>query len=263
MKLLQFQIDAFASRVFEGNPATVVPVTEWLPDDLMQQIAMENQLSETAFFVPEGDRFLLRWFTPAKEVDLCGHATLATAHALFSEMGHPGDSIEFLTRSGVLTVKKVNSQLEMTFPLDTLEADESFRELVSDMIGAPVIELWAGREDWLAVIESEATLKAIQPDRRLLSKQERRGLIVTAKGESAEVVSRCFYPKLGIDEDPVTGSAHTTLAAYWCGQLGKSEFSARQISSRGGEVHCRLEGESVFLSGTAKTFLRGEIEVEI
>jgi len=123
--------------------------------------------------------------------------------------------------------------------------------------------LWAGREDWLAVIESEATLKAIQPDRRLLSKQERRGLIVTAKGESAEVVSRCFYPKLGIDEDPVTGSAHTTLAAYWCGQLGKSEFSARQISSRGGEVHCRLEGESVFLSGTAKTFLRGEIEVEI
>lgn len=263
MKLPQFQIDAFASRLFEGNPAAVVPLTEWLSDDLMQQIAMENQLSETAFFVPAEGQFRLRWFTPRAEVDLCGHATLATAHALFSEMSHPGDSIEFLTRSGVLTVKRVNNQLEMTFPLDPVEPDESFSEVVSDIIGTPVIELWAGREDWLAVIESEAVLKAIQPDMRLLSIQERRGLIVTSRGESAEVVSRCFFPKFGIDEDPVTGSAHTTLAAYWCDQLGKSEFSARQISSRGGDVKCRREGDSVFLSGTAKTFLRGEIEVKI
>ena len=260
MKLLLFQIDAFASQIFEGNPAAVVHLTEWLPDELMQQIAMENQLSETAFFFQGKEQFHLRWFTPVAEVDLCGHATLATAHALMTEMNHPADSIEFVTRSGILTVRKEEGQLEMAFPIDPIEPDESFKKQVSEILNTPVIELWKGREDWLAVVESETAVRHLQPDLRKLASQERRGLIVTAKGESAEVVSRCFFPKFGIDEDPVTGSAHTTLAAYWCDQLSKSDFSARQISSRGGNVHCRRDGETVFLSGTARTYLRGEIE---
>lgn len=261
MKLPLFQIDAFASQIFEGNPAAVVPLTKWLPDELMQRIAMENQLSETAFFYPEKEQFHLRWFTPLAEVDLCGHATLATAHTLITELNHPGEPIEFMTRSGILTVRKRENHLEMAFPIDPVEPDESFRGVVSEILDTPVIELFKGREDWLAIVESESAIKALQPDLRKLASQERRGLIVTAKGESAEVVSRCFFPKFGIDEDPVTGSAHNTLAAYWCDQLGKTDFNARQISSRGGGVHCRRDGETVFISGTARTYLRGEIEV--
>ncbi len=258
MLLDLYQVDAFAEDLFSGNPAAVCPLANWLPDEIMQKIAAENNLAETAFFVPEGDHFHLRWFTPAVEVDLCGHATLATAHVLFEHLDFGETEIRFQTRSGMLSVKKDRDKLVMNFPTDQIARAEAPEALVQALSIAPQ-EVWQGREDFLVVLDDEAQLTQLQPDFRMLLQLGGRGVIVTAPGKQYDFVSRCFFPIAGIDEDPVTGSAHTTLTPYWAKRLGKNRLEARQISARGGNVSCELLGDRVILSGSAVTYLRGKI----
>ncbi len=261
MKLPLYQIDAFASKVFTGNPAAVVPLGEWLPEETMQAIAMENQLSETAFIIPAEEKVALRWFTPAIEVDLCGHATLASAHVLFSELGWDSDSVVFSSRSGDLTVLNLGAQLEMDFPSDELSSAEPEKASVAAALGCDVLELWRGRDDYMAMVAGEGVVRGVKPDFREVAALPARGALVTAPGEQADFVSRCFFPVAGIDEDPVTGSAHTTMATYWSKKLGRSSLTAQQLSARGGEVICEAQGDRVKLRGEALTYLRGEIEI--
>ena len=257
MKLRQYQVDAFATRAFEGNPAAVCPLERWLDDGLLQAIAAENNLSETAFFVPSDDGFHLRWFTPTSEVDLCGHATLAAAHVLFAHLGHPGQAITFATRSGPLTVKRTDNRLEMDFPARPPTRCAAPGSLVK-ALGQRPLEAWCA-DDYLAVFDDEATVRALTPDFSLLATLDLRGVIVTAPGHSADFVSRFFAPRLGIPEDPVTGSAHCTLGPYWTDRLGKRVLCARQVSRRGGDLVCEAKADRVLLSGSAVTFMEGEI----
>ena len=260
MNIPIYQADAFTSELFRGNPAAVCPLDKWLPDATLQAIAAENNLSETAFFVPKGKDFHLRWFTPAIEVDLCGHATLATAHVLFQHLGYRDPSINFHTRSGLLSVSCQEGHYIMDFPTDMLEPALAPKVLAEALQVTPH-EVFAGREDFLVVLGSETEVEALSPDFRLLRQVKGRGVIVTAPGDSVDFVSRCFFPNAGIDEDPVTGSAHTTLTPYWAERLGKQELLARQISRRGGEVKCTMLGERVALAGKAVTYMVGEILV--
>lgn len=257
MKIRQFQVDAFATRVFEGNPAAVCPLDRWLDDGVLQAIAAENNLSETAFFVPTEKGFHLRWFTPVSEVDLCGHATLAAAHVLFDHLGYAGGAIRFETRSGDLTVRKREARLEMNFPACPPAPCEAPASLVQALGRHPVEVLAA--DDYLAVFEDEAAVRALRPDMGLLSRLGRRGVIVTAPGGDADFVSRFFAPRIGIPEDPVTGSAHCELAPYWAKRLGKNVLAARQVSPRGGRVDCEIAGDRVLLAGSAVTFMEAEI----
>ncbi len=258
MKIKMYQVDAFASRVFEGNPAAVCPLDAWLPDALMQAIAMENNLSETAFFVPEGDGYRLRWFTPMAEVALCGHATLATAHVILNEFGARTNRVAFETHSGRLTVIRDGDMLAMDFPARKPTPVDIPEALVAGLGARPVEVLAAG--DYVAVFEDEATVRALSPDMNRLGELELRGVSVTAPGRDYDFVSRFFAPRLGIDEDPVTGSAHCELAPYWSSRIGKDDLMARQVSRRGGDVHCRLVGDRIILSGNAVTFMVAEIE---
>lgn len=254
-----YQIDAFADRVFAGNPAAVCPLQEWLPDSLLQQIAMENNLSETAFYVKERDRYQIRWFTPRVEVDLCGHATLAAAFVLFSFEKHAGSSIHFYSaRSGDLTVCKDGDQLTLNFPADPVREIPVTDKLRNCFDLSPT-KAFAGKSDYLLVYDSEAAIQNLQPHFERIAALPARGIIVTAKGTQLDFVSRFFAPGAGISEDPVTGSAHTTLAPYWAEQLGKPTLRAAQLSSRKGYLHCRCEGERVAISGTAKLYLIGEL----
>lgn len=257
MKIKQYQVDAFASRAFEGNPAAVCPLSSWLDDGLMQAIAEENNLSETAFFVPSAKGFQLRWFTPVREVDLCGHATLAAAHVLFERLGHAQPTITFETRSGDLHVSKQGAQLEMDFPACPPAPCEAPEALVRGL-GLRPLETWAA-DDYLAVFDSEATIRAITPNQALLAELDRRCVVITAPGAEVDFVSRVFGPKFGIPEDPVTGSAHCALAPLWAGKLGRQGLQARQVSRRGGSLHCELKAERVILRGTAVTFMEAEI----
>lgn len=260
MKQALYQVDAFASTLFSGNPAAVCPLNEWLPDKLMQQIAMENNLAETAFYAKEGNSFRIRWFTPKAEVDLCGHATLAAAHVLFSHEGFTGNEISFHSRSGELRVRRHNDLLTLDFPTDTIE-----RVALTDELNAcfPIraTEAWKGKADFMLIYESESMIRILQPNLHAISRLGTRGVIVTAKGEKCDFVSRYFAPQYGIDEDPVTGSAHTTLTPFWAERLGKTEMDAQQLSMRKGDLHCVLKGERVEISGKAKTYLIGEIVV--
>jgi len=258
MKLKQYQIDAFASRVFEGNPAAVCPLNAWLDDGLLQTIAEENNLSETAFFVPSGSSFHLRWFTPNKEVGLCGHATLAAAHVLFERLGYAKPSIEFETRSGKLVVERKGDALAMDFPAMPPKLCTAPTALIEGLGKQPVEVLAA--DDYIAVFDSEATICALTPDLMILSKLDLRGVAVTAPGVKHDFVSRFFAPKYGIPEDPVTGSAHCELAPYWAVQIGKTTLQARQVSKRGGDVLCELRGDHVTLTGSAVLFMEAEIE---
>ncbi|MDF1825803.1 MAG: PhzF family phenazine biosynthesis protein [Verrucomicrobiales bacterium] len=259
-----YQVDAFADAVFKGNPAAIVPLDTWLPDAVMQKIAMENQLSETAFFVQVGSGFDLRWFTPFFEVDLCGHATLAAAHVLFSELHLDGGEVVFKTKSGELKVERDNGAYRMNFPIDRLSPLSDDRVEVA--LGVPPMALFQGKDDLLAVLECEKAVRELEPDMRRIAELDARGVIVTARAGRAEqldFVSRCFFPKYGIDEDPVTGSAHTTMAPYWSEKLNKSTLRAAQRSPRGGSVGCEVLGDRVILSGGAVTFLRGEISLPL
>jgi PhzF family phenazine biosynthesis protein len=255
-----YQIDAFAETLFTGNPAAVCPLRNWLPDDAMQKIAAENNLAETAFYAPEGAAYRIRWFTPAVEVDLCGHATLAAAHVAFAFEGHQGTVIEFASRSGTLRVRKDGGRLVLDFPADPPTQVPSPGGLAEALGRAPA-EVWKGRSDYLLVYPAQADVAGMAPDFRRLGAVEARGIIVTAPGEGVDFVSRFFGPRVGIDEDPVTGSAHTTLTPYWARRLGKGDLSAMQLSRRRGWLRCRLAGDRVEIAGKAVPYLRGTITV--
>lgn len=259
MKIQQYQVDAFAERVFEGNPAAVCPLDCWLDDTLLQSIAEENNLSETAFFVPSTTGFKLRWFTPVSEVDLCGHATLATAHVIFNELGYTRQSITFETRSGDLFVERDGTRLKMDFPACPADT-RTVSELLTRGLGRRPIEVLAA-EDYMAVFDNEEIVRSIRPDQALLTQLDLRGVIITAAGVEVDFVSRFFAPKFGIPEDPVTGSAHCTLAPYWADKLGKTVLNARQLSKRGGNLTCEVIADRVMLFGNAVTFMKAEISV--
>lgn len=258
LEIKRHQVDAFAAKVFQGNPAAVCPLESWLPDAVMKQIAMENNLSETAFYVKEGDGFRIRWFTPTVEVDLCGHATLATAYVLFFLEGFTGNQLSFQSRSGLLTVTRHNDLLTLDFPADASTEVELTAELKAPFLEPP-IKAFRGKTDFMLVFADELQVRNCKPDFRKLAELKARGVIITARGKSVDFVSRFFGPQSGIDEDPVTGSAHTTLAPYWAGVLSKNELSAAQVSSRGGELWCKLNGTRVAISGKAQLFSSGTI----
>lgn len=259
MKLRQYQVDAFARRVFEGNPAAVVPLTFYLDDAVLQAIAEENNLSETAFFVPSAKGFDLRWFTPVAEVDLCGHATLATAHVLFEHLGHPEPTITSETRSGDLVVQQQGGLLVMDFPARPPSPCPPPEALLKGLGQQPVHVLAA--DDYVVVFDSEAVIRSITPDHAQLRAIDLRGVVVTALGQEVDFVSRFFAPKYGIPEDPVTGSAHCELAPYWAARICKAKMEARQLSKRGGEVLCEVNGNRVMLSGRAVTFMEAELSI--
>lgn len=258
MKLKQYQVDAFATHVFEGNPAAICPLESWLDDALLQSIAQENNLSETAFFVEQGSGFELRWFTPTDEVDLCGHATLAAAHVIFNHLGFTDPTILFTTRSGQLHVTQHHNFLHMDFPLLEPIPCDTPENLLLGLNTKP--EKVLAHDDYLVIYTNQAAIQNLQPNPMLLSQIDRRGVIVTAPGDDVDFVSRFFAPKLGINEDPVTGSAHCLLAHYWSNQLGKNTLKAHQLSHRGGFVNCEVHGARVTLSGTAITFMEAIIE---
>src|SRR6185437_8263551 len=259
MDLTIFQIDAFADRVFAGNPAAVCPLDAWLPDETMQAIATENNLSDTAFFVPEGGGYRLRWFTPKVEVDLCGHATLASAWLLFHELGVKESAVRFQTKSGELIVERDGDLLAMNFPARPPVPCEVHADLAAALGGRPKEIL--GARDYLVVYESEREVRAIAPDMQRLAGVDRFAVIVTAPGDGCVFVSRFFAPSKGVPEDPVTGSAHCTLIPYWSKRLGKTKLRARQVSARGGELWCEDLGERVRMAGRAVLYLRGTISV--
>lgn len=261
MKIPMWQVDAFAAEVFAGNPAAVCWLEDWLADDVLQAIAAENNLSETAFLVPRGDEFELRWFAPAKEVALCGHATLAAAKVLFDRRGWKEELIRFRTRQrGVLAVAKNGEWFEMDFPALPARPVATPAGLAV-ALGAEPRQVLASTDDWLAVLDDEATVRNLKPDLAAVAKFNCRCLVPTARGDAVDFVSRAFAPRYGIPEDPVTGSAHCALAPYWAGGLGKNELRAFQVSARGGEVRCRLAGDRVKLAGQAVVYLEGTIDV--
>lgn len=260
MDIPLYQIDAFTGRVFGGNPAAVCPLEAWLPDATLQAIAAENNLSETAFFVPEGGDFKLRWFTPANEVDLCGHATLATGALILTRLDPSRSSARFHTQSGVLEVARDGDWFTMDFPVrpgKTVEPSAA----VAEALGRAPVELLQGERDYLAVFAREEDVRGLAPDFSRLETLERPGMIVTAPGNEVDFVSRFFIPAFGISEDPVTGSAHCTLTPYWAKRLGKSTLTARQISARGGELLCEQRGDRVLIKGRAAFYLEGTIKL--
>nr|WP_294936664.1 PhzF family phenazine biosynthesis protein [uncultured Flavobacterium sp.] len=261
MKIKLFQVDAFAGELFSGNPAAVCPLENWLPETLMQNIAAENNLSETAFFIKEKEGFHIRWFTPTAEVDLCGHATLATAHVLFNHLNYPEDSVTFQSRSGFLSVRKEKEYLTLDFPTDTYK-QIAIPSFLNEAFNIKPIEAYKGVLDYMLVFKNQQEIEAIIPDLNLIAQAESRGAIITAPGYNSDFVSRYFAPQFGIPEDPVTGSAHTILTPYWSKKLGKKELSAIQLSKRKGHLTCTYLNERVDITGQAKTYLIGEIEVE-
>lgn len=259
MKLPIYQIDAFAERPFQGNPAAVCPLEEWLSDDVLQAIAEENNLAETAFYVARNGGYELRWFTPIKEVDLCGHATLAAAHVLFETAGLAQSRVTFESRSGPLHVFLEGDLLTLDLPAQP-GARCAVPPQLADGLGAMPDECYRAM-DYMAVFESEDAIRSLAPDFRRLKSLDLRGVIVTSVGKTCDFVSRFFAPSYGIDEDPVTGSAHCTLAPYWAEQLGKKILTATQISKRRGHLTCRVEGDRVFISGRTVEYLRGQIQI--
>ena len=257
-----YQVDAFTNKVFSGNPAAVCPRNEWLSDAMMQQIAMENNLAETAFYVKQNDQYELRWFTPTEEVDLCGHATLAAAYVLFYHEGFQGDTIRFYSpRSGPLTVSRRGDLLTLNFPTDTYKQIELF-EKISACFDVKPQQAYKGKTDYMLVFENEDVIKNIKPAFHVISKIEARGIIITAPGNTVDFVSRFFSPQTGVHEDHVTGSAHTTLTPYWAKRLGKNSLNAIQLSERKGHLHCVYQNDRVEISGQAKLYMVGELFLE-
>ncbi|MFD2146485.1 PhzF family phenazine biosynthesis protein [Mucilaginibacter antarcticus] len=256
-----YQADAFTDQLFGGNPAAICPLTEWLPDVVMQKIAVENNLAETAFFVKTANGYKLRWFTPEYEIDLCGHATLASAHILFTELGYQGDTIHFETvKSGILTVTRDGDKYTMDFPSRPPIVIEEPNGLVEALGGISPKSILRSR-DFFVVYDSELEIREMSPDFFALSKMDTVGIIVTAPGDDVDFVSRFFAPGAGIPEDPVTGSAHCNLIPYWAKELGKDQLHAYQISARKGELWCELRGDRVLMSGNAVTYLKGSIYI--
>lgn len=253
-----YQVDAFSDKAFGGNPAAVCILKEWLEDTVLQNIAQEFNLSETAFMVEKDGAFKLRWFTPKAEVRMCGHATLATGHIVLTKLFKDHQSIEFSTLSGNLLVRKIeDGQYEMELPADNVEA--VFYEDGLENLNIEYKSVFQGQDDFLMILESEEEVIKAKPDFKAVRRLEKRGLIITAKGTEVDFVSRCFYPALGIDEDPVTGSAHTLLTPYWSSRMGKDVLSATQLSERKGHLSCKIKGDKVILSGSAKTVISGTL----
>lgn len=260
MKIPIYQIDAFTGRLFSGNPAAVVfPETE-LPSETMQAIAAENNLPETAFVATDEENYQIRWFTPTVEVDLCGHATLAAAHAIFNHQGFSEDTLSFSSKSGLLYVRKEDKLIYLNFPADSLQEVEPTADIIMGL-GVKPIETFKGRDDYLAIFENEETILSLFPDMDILCMVPSRGVIVSGPGHETDFVSRFFAPQSGIPEDPVTGSAHTTLVPCWSKKLGKQNLNAKQISKRGGELVCKDLGKRVEIGGQAVTYLIGEISL--
>lgn len=258
MKLPLFQVDAFAESLFKGNPAAVIPLEQWLDAETMQLIAFENNLSETAFFVPTQEGFEIRWFTPKAEVKICGHATLAAAHVIFSEANYPNDEITFGSQTGPLQVRKCDDRLQLNFPADRVQSIDAPNQVIQ-ALGKLPIACYKGKTDYMLVYESEKEIREMSPNFTTLAKIDVRGVIVTAAGRNCDFVSRFFAPRIGLFEDPVTGSSHTLLTPYWAKQLGKTEMTAQQLSKRGGELLLSLQGDRVLIAGKTTTYLRGEI----
>jgi len=268
VKLTIYQVDAFANKVFEGNPAAICPLQEWLADDVMQNIAAENNLSETAFFVPTDIGYHIRWFTPVNEVDLCGHATLAAAQVIFQQFEKDKSELHFESKSGVLSVSKNSAarnagRLDMDFPSQSPTVCVT-PQLIVDAFKTTALTCLQS-QDYIVVFDSVESLINAKPDLSLLSQLNLRCVVITAQDTNAssefDFVSRVFAPKYGIDEDPVTGSSFTQLIPYWSEKLGKNILSAKQLSRRGGEVACEYKGERVRISGKAVQYLVGEIEI--
>jgi PhzF family phenazine biosynthesis protein len=261
MRIPIYQLDAFTDRPFAGNPAAVCPLESWLPEATMQAIAAENNLSETAFFVPEGERYGLRWFTPVSEIDLCGHATLATAYVVFRFLMPGTRHVAFRTeKAGVLEVTREGELLALDFPARPPGPCEAPPALAKGLGRAPEAVLAA--RDYLAVYRSAREVAALEPDFKLLAGLDRFAVIVTAPGENGvDFVSRFFAPAAGVDEDPVTGSSHCTLIPYWAERLGKTRLEARQVSRRGGVLFCEHRGERVTIAGKVALYMTGNIEI--
>lgn len=255
-----YQVDAFAEEIFSGNPAAVCPLDEWLSDELMQNIAAENNLAETAFYVKKDNVFELRWFTPEVEVDLCGHATLATAFVIFNLENFEGDTVEFFSpRSGTLTVKKEGDFLVLNFPADEVSEIEISDDILHAFDDQPR-NAYKGKTDLMLLFEKEQDIQNLTPHFNVLEKMtEYRGVICTAPGDEVDFVSRFFGPQVGVKEDPVTGSAHTTLTPFWAEKLEKNEMTAMQLSKRKGLLKCKFLGERVEIGGKAKLYMTGEI----
>lgn len=257
-----YQIDAFTDRLFAGNPAAVCILEEWLSDDLMQSIAAENNLAETAFVIPYQDNFAIRWFTPTVEVALCGHATLASAYVLFHVLHYPKKEVIFQSlQSGELSVNQSDDLLFLNFPTDTLVQVDAF-DLLGACIGITPKETYKGKTDYIAVLHQESDVSELLPDFGKIAQLDARGLIVTAPGKEVDFVSRFFAPQSGVDEDPVTGSAHTSLIPLWAKKLGKDEMKAKQLSKRGGEIICKYQANRCLIGGKAKLYLVGDIWIK-
>ena len=260
MKLEIYQVDAFAKEVFKGNPAAVCPLEEWIDAELMQKIALENNLSETAFFVKNDDIYEIRWFTPTFEIDLCGHATLASAFVIFEYLKAEESLVKFQShKSGELKVEKNGDVLTLDFPSRPVAKCDAPAGLI-EAVGKSPKEIFKAR-DYFLVYENEQEILDIAPNFSKLLEIDAHGFIVTAKGENSDFVSRFFAPEVGVFEDPVTGSAHCNLIPFWAERLGKTEMFARQISQRGGRLFCKLEGDRVKIGGTAVLYSKGEIYV--
>ncbi|HEU4632538.1 MAG TPA: PhzF family phenazine biosynthesis protein [Flavisolibacter sp.] len=265
MKLTIYQVDAFAEKVFAGNPAAVIPLEDWIDDRLMQQIAMENNLSETAYFVknegPVTEGYHLRWFTPAYEIDLCGHATLASAYVIKNFVEPHAAEISFTTqKAGVLKAAAREGTYTLDFPSRVPQPCDVPPQLFKALGLSTAVEVLRSR-DYFVVLPDEEAVKNVEPDYARMQELDSIGVIVTAKGQEADVVSRCFYPGAGIPEDPVTGSAHCNIVPYWSEKLGKTKLFCKQLSPRGGDLHCALEGDRVLMNGKCVLFLQGEITV--
>lgn len=257
-----FQVDAFTDRTFGGNPAAVCPLDHWLPKETMQAIAMENNVSETAFFVKEEGGYGLKWFSPEVEIDLCGHATLATAHVLYELLGYAEESIRFSSNSGILHVGRTKGLLTLDFPSRPLSKTEVTAK-VSNALGAVPLEVLRNENTIMAVFGAQQEVEGMQPDFYDIKKLDSKIIYVTAPGDTVDFVSRVFAPAFGINEDPVTGSAHCSLVPYWSERLHKKVLTATQVSARRGALWCELSGDRVKMSGKAVTYLKGEISVTI
>lgn len=259
MKLTVYHVDAFAEKIFQGNPAAVIPLEEWPEDELMQKIAMENNLSETAFFVKTDEGYHLRWFTPEYEIDLCGHATLASAYVIKNFLEPHLAKINFSTqKAGVLKASAADGFYTLDFPSRMPQTCTVPDKLLSSVGVSTVVEVLRSR-DYFIVLPDEEAVKNIEPDYTLMKELDTVGVIVTAKGQSADAVSRCFYPGAGIPEDPVTGSAHCNIVPYWSDKLGKTKLFCKQLSPRGGDLQCELNSDRVLMSGKCVLYLVGEI----
>ena len=261
MEFKMYQVDAFASKLFSGNPAAVVILESPLSKDLMQSIALENNLSETAFININESPIPIRWFTPTLEVDLCGHATMASAKILFEHFpGIAGSEISFSSKSGILKVSKNAEDICLNFPADDPEPQE-MDAFFAEALGESPIEILRGTDDFLAVFNTEQQIQAMKPDFTKLAKINSRGVVISAPGNDVDFVSRCFFPQTGVDEDPVTGSAHTMLIPYWAKQLDKIQFKAHQLSARGGVLDCNLINDRVLISGKSVIYFEGMISI--